>query len=326
MNEAGASLVDAQVAGPAADDPVAEPAAATPGPGPGRNTRRADRAARGARSVARARKAPVAHPLTAYVLHRYDWSESSVIVELFTRAQGRVAVVAKGAKRPTSNFRAVLLPFLPLQVLLGKPPRDDTTDVVNLKSAEWAGGVPIPPPQTLLSGYYLNELLLKLLARQDPHAELFDAYADTLVALVHTASAGMADAGATGAHAEGNAEAAVLRAFELLLLRELGVLPELHAVTLTAAPLQAAECFSLHPDNGLIAAAAGAGPTGTNWLAVDAALTHGTLATLRQVCGPIAAALRVPLRNLLHYHLGQRPLRTRQVWQGVQRLADNARR
>ena len=294
---------------------------AGPSPGPGRNTRRA---ARSARALPRARKAPVAHPLTAYVLHRYDWSESSVIVELFTRAQGRVAVVAKGAKRPTSNFRAVLLPFLPLLVLLGRPPKDDSAEVVNLKSAEWAGGVPIPPPQTLLSGYYLNELLLKLLARQDPHAELFDAYADTLVALALAADN---DNNKTSSSTYAHTEAAVLRAFELLLLRELGVLPELNGVTLTAAPLQAQRRYSLHPDNGLVAdeSGAAAAPTGNDWLALDAALTHGTLATLRQVCAPVAPLLRAPLRTLLHYHLGQRPLRTRQVWQGVQRLAEHTR-
>ncbi|WP_415842117.1 DNA repair protein RecO, partial [Paracidovorax anthurii] len=52
----------------------------------------------------------------AYVLHRYDWSESSLILDVFTRHHGRVALVAKGAKKPTSNFRPVLLPLQPLRV------------------------------------------------------------------------------------------------------------------------------------------------------------------------------------------------------------------
>ena len=326
MNEAGASAVDAPLVEAVAQVEVFNPNHALT-PGPGRNTRRA------ARSAPKTRKAAAAHPLTAYVLHRYDWSESSVIVELFTRAQGRVAVVAKGAKRPTSNFRAVLLPFLPLQVLLGRPPQDENTEVVNLRSAEWAGGVPIPPAKALLSGYYLNELLLKLLARQDPHADLFDAYADTLVALAQAAGSGDAVAaeglveGVTDTVKDSMAESAVLRAFELLLLRELGVLPELNAVTLTAQPLQPESRYTLHPDNGLVADLAGNAqtPSGAAWLAVDAALARGTLALLRQVCVPLATPLRAPLRTLLHYHLGQRPLRTRQVWQGVQRLAENTR-
>ena len=60
----------------------------------------------------------VAHE-PGYVLHHYDWSESSLIVEVFTRAHGRVALVAKGAKRPSSNFRAVLLPLQPLLLAWG---------------------------------------------------------------------------------------------------------------------------------------------------------------------------------------------------------------
>ncbi len=278
----------------------------------------APRSRAGARTAPRARRAAVAHPLSAFVLHQYDWSESSLIVELFTRAQGRVVVVAKGAKRPTSNFRPVLLPFLPLQVQLGKAPKDEASDVVNLRSAEWCGGVPLLPPQALLTAYYLNELLLKLLARQDPHPELFDAYTDTLVALALAQ-------GSAEATPEPPQEGAVLRAFELVLLRELGVLPELGEVTLTAQPLQPERRYSLHADNGLVADDS-AGAPGSAWLAVEPALAAGTMANLRHSCAPAAAALRGPLRALLHYHLGQRPLRTRQVWQGVQRLAESPRR
>ncbi len=276
------------------------------------------------------RRAAAAHPLTAFVLHRYDWSESSLIVELFTRAQGRVVAVAKGAKRPTSNFRPVLLPFLPLQVLLGRPPKDESSEVVNLRSAEWCGGVPLLPHAALMSAYYLNELLLKLLARQDPHAELFDAYADTLVALAlalappQAAQLGVDQAAELQAEkaADPASEATVLRAFELVLLRELGVLPELGEVTLTAQPLQAERRYSLHADHGMVADDS-AGAPGAVWLALEPVLAAGTMSGLRQCCAPAAGALRGPLRSLLHYHLGQRPLRTRQVWQGVQRLAES---
>ena len=297
-----------------ADASPAEDVLSPAKPGPTRERRPAG--PRGApRAATKTRRAAVAHPLTAYVLHRYDWSESSLIVELFTRAQGRVVVVAKGAKRPTSNFRPVLLPFLPLQVLLGKAPKDEASDVVNLRSAEWCGGVPLLPSPALMSAYYLNELLLKLLARQDPHPELFDAYADTLVALAH------ASACAAEADADTASETAVLRAFELVLLRELGVLPELAEVTLTAQPLQPDKRYALHADHGLVADDS-AGAPGAAWLALEPALAGGTMDHLRLCCAPFAATLRGPLRSLLHYHLGQRPLRTRQVWQGVQRLAE----
>ena len=114
----------------------------------------------------------------AFVLHRYDWSESSLILEVFTRRQGRTALVAKGAKRPSSNFRPVLLPLQPLHLNYSAD-----GEIGTLKSAEWAGGHVMPVGEALLSGYYLNELLMRLLARDDPHPALFDAYALTVASL-----------------------------------------------------------------------------------------------------------------------------------------------
>lgn len=255
-------------------------------------------------SVARA-AARGSAPLLAYVLHKYDWSESSLIVELFTRAQGRLVVVAKGAKRPTSQLRPVLLPFQRLHALLGKTPADDKGDVQLLRQAEWVGGTPLLGPAALFPGLYLNELLLKLLARQDPHPALFDSYADTLAAL---------------AAAPDGDDGPVLRAFELMLLRELGVLPELNLVTLTLQPVEAAAGYTLRGEQGLAAASGDAVP-GTHWVNLEAALAHGSPAALRQACTPVALGLRGPVRALLQYHLGGTRLRTRDVWRDVQSLA-----
>ncbi len=248
-----------------------------------------------------------ASPLLAYVLHRWDWSETSLIVELFTRTQGRIVVAAKGAKRPTSQLRPVLLPFQPLNALLGKAPADEQGEVFNLRGAEWVGGHRLMPPAALLGGWYLNELLMKLLARQDPHPMLFDAYADTLDALARVPAG------------EGS-EAAALRAFELWLLRETGSLPALDVVTLTQQPLQPRQRYTLHPEAGL-ATTQRDGVPGPQWQPLAAALAADDAAALRLACTPAAAGLRLPLRELLHYHLGHQTLRTRQVWQGVQRLA-----
>jgi DNA repair protein RecO (recombination protein O) len=78
----------------------------------------------------------------AFVLHHYDWSESSLIVDLFTREAGRVAVAAKGAKRPTSNLRSVLMPFQRIQVSFARGARDQAQhDIHNLRGAEWGGSV-----------------------------------------------------------------------------------------------------------------------------------------------------------------------------------------
>ena len=97
-----------------------------------------------------------AQPLPAYVLHSYDWSETSLIVELFTRERGRVVVAAKGAKRPTSQLRAVLLPFQRITVALGRTPADEAAEILTLKSAEWAGGLPMVASSALFPAFYLN--------------------------------------------------------------------------------------------------------------------------------------------------------------------------
>jgi DNA repair protein RecO (recombination protein O) len=253
------------------------------------------------------RSSRAAAPLSAYVLHRYDWSESSLILDVFTREQGRLAVAAKGAKRPYSQLRSVLLPFQRLQVSLGRlPAGEGAGDVQTLRSAEWAGGAAMLTGQALFSGFYLNELLMKLLARHDPHPALFDAYAQTLPSL---------------SSIDDSAAEAGLRAFELRLLKEIGVLPELSQVTLTQQPLLQGRGYALLPEAGV----AGARPADTDMtsdtlVGLQAALEHGSLAALQQACMPALAALKIQLRGLLQYHLGSAPLRTRQVMMGLQGL------
>ena len=243
-----------------------------------------------------------------YVLHRYDWSESSVIVEAFTRLHGRLALVAKGAKRPSSNFRPVLLPLQPLLLSWG-----GDAEIRTLKGAEWGGGLVMPTGDALLSGYYANELLLRLLAREDAHPRLFDAYA----ALVHVLAA-----------QEGESlVASALRAFELLLLRETGHLPSLDTQTLTFAALQPAERYRLVAEGGLRAAHDDdpAWLPGDAWLRLAFALAQQApfAAAVGAVGGLPAeqrAMLRQQLRELLHYHCGGATLRTRQLMTDLQQL------
>jgi DNA repair protein RecO (recombination protein O) len=252
------------------------------------------------------RRVPAVQP--AYVLHRYDWSESSLILDLFTRDLGRVAVAAKGAKRPYSQLRPVLLPFQRLSVSFGKSNADEAAEVQTLRQAEWGGGQPMPSGAALFSGFYLNELLMKLLARHDPHPALFDAYAATLPALSES----------------GDAEQAALRAFELVLLRELGLLPDLSAVTLNAADVEPGRLYALRPESGVVVLNDPEEPGcgGAELVALQAALQHGSVAALQARCLPVLLALRTQLRALLHYHLGSPQLRTRQVMLDVQRLLD----
>ena len=242
----------------------------------------------------------------AYVLHRYDWSESSLILEVFTRHHGRIALVAKGAKRPSSNFRPVLLPLQPLQVTF-----TGEAEIRTLKAAEWMGGHVMPTGEALLSGYYVNELLLRLLARDDPHQALFDAYAAVVQVLA-------------GDHAGAQAatHAAALRAFELLVLREAGLLPTLDAETLTLAPLQPAARYALLPEAGLRRAIDDEPAlAGADWLALQAALDdEAPFSSTLRVCAGLGGALRSQLRVLLNYHCGVATLRTRQMMRDLQAL------
>lgn len=266
-----------------------------------------------------ARRAPPA-PLAAFVLHRHDWSESSLILELFTREQGRIAVIAKGAKRPYSQLRPVLLAFQRLHIVLGgKParasggqPPGDGPDIHLLRGAEWAGGGAMLDGAALLAGFHLNELLLRGLARHDPHPRLFDRYADTLAEL--------ADAHHDPEHAAART-AAALRAFELCLLAETGVLPDLAEVTLTQQGVQASARYGLDAEAGvLVTAQPDVGVPGATLAALQAALNAQDLAALRSACLAAPTELRRQLRGLLHYHLGTARLRTRALMAEVQKL------
>ncbi|MDR3298510.1 MAG: DNA repair protein RecO [Candidatus Accumulibacter sp.] len=111
----------------------------------------------------------------AFVLHTYPFRETSLIVEAFARDFGRVALMARGARRPRSALRGVLMAFQPLEISwAGKG------EIKTIIKAEWQGGQPLLSGRALFCGYYLNELLLVLLPREDPHARLFSVYAETL--------------------------------------------------------------------------------------------------------------------------------------------------
>ena len=241
----------------------------------------------------------------AFILHNYPFSESSLILEVFTRGHGRVVLLAKGAKKPTSNFRPVLLPLQPLR--LSWSVGGGEGEVHALKGAVWVGGHVMPVGDALLSGLYLNELLMRLLARDDPHPTLFDLYAGVVRVL--------------GGGEHGDTLEPVLRAFELLLLRHIGLLPALDAETASLMPLSPDAAYVLVAD-GLRRASPEdrVALAGRDWLALQKALDGDEIyvAALR-ACAPVAAELKAQLRALLQYHCGA-PLRTRQLLMDLQSL------
>jgi DNA repair protein RecO (recombination protein O) len=163
----------------------------------------------------------------AYVLHTYPYKETSLIVEAFTRGFGRVALLARGARRPRSAMRGVLLAFHPLRLGWSA-----SAELGNLIAAEWSGALQPLAGKALMCGFYLNELLLRLLPRDDPHEALFDAYTEAIGGL------------STGAHAP------VLRAFEKRLLAELGYAPLLDREAASGMPIDPAQRYVYEPDRG----------------------------------------------------------------------------
>jgi DNA repair protein RecO (recombination protein O) len=244
----------------------------------------------------------------AYVLHRYDWSESSLILEVLTRHYGRIALVAKGAKKPSSNFRPILLPLQPLHLAFG-----GDAEIRTLRSSEWMGGHVMPTGEALMAGYYLNELLIRLLARDDPHPALFDAYALTvhIIAQEDRSSESL------------QTLEVALRAFELMLLREIGFLPSLKSQTANLEDLQTETAYVLIPEGGLRAAHAEdrSSLTGTQWLSLQTALDSDMpFSQLLQACSSCLQPLKTQLRTLLHYHCGVTTLKTRQMMMDLQNL------
>lgn len=165
---------------------------------------------------------------SGYVLHSYPYKETSLIVEAFSRRWGRIGLLARGARRPRSAMRGLLLAFHPLRLSWSS-----SSELGTLTAVEWAGGLPALSGIGLMCGFYLNELLLRLLPREDPHEALFDAYADGLARL-----------------SEGQPPAAVLRAFERRLLTELGYAPILEQEAASGAPVDPLRRYRYEPELG----------------------------------------------------------------------------
>ncbi|HET7651133.1 MAG TPA: DNA repair protein RecO [Gammaproteobacteria bacterium] len=235
----------------------------------------------------------------AFLLHQHPWRESSRILEVFSRDHGRVGLVARGIRRPGSPFRAVLAPFRPL--LLSWNLRGE---LGTLTQVEVAGtGSPLSG-DSLMGGFYLNELLLLLTARHDPQPELYDRYAATLLII-----------------ADSNSLESGLRLFELHLLQAIGYGLNLERDAASGEPIRADANYRFEPERGLVSvpgdAATGLVVHGTT----VAAMLKGELndpGSLREA--------RKLMRAALDVQLGGRRLKTRDVLRELDRFRAPATR
>lgn len=226
-------------------------------------------------------------------MHTYSYRETSLIVEAFSRQHGRVALVARGARRPRSAVRGQVMAFQPLELgWFGQG------EMHTLAKVEWVGGQPLLQADALLLGYYMNELLLKLLPREDAHPALFDAYAEAVRALAFN-----------------EPSQASLRRFEKILLKELGYGLTLDCEAESGKPLDQDRLYEWVIERGPIEAVrtSGDNPAFTGRalqaIAQDDYSDPETLAQAKQL-----------MRMLINHYLGGQPLSSRRVFRELQEL------
>ncbi len=225
----------------------------------------------------------------AFILHGYAYRETSLLIEVFTRPFGRVSMVARGARSPRSPLRGVLLAFQPLALSwFGKG------ELRTLARAEWVGGQPLLHGEALLCGFYLNELLLRLLPREDPHEALFSRYWETLRQL--TSHGGSASA---------------LRSFERALLKELGYAMTLEHDSANGGAIDPAKSYTYDPERGPIEVKdTGPGPRVSGRTLLDMARDDYADPQTQQQ----AKAL---MRTLINHRLDYQPLKSRQIFRDL---------
>lgn len=227
---------------------------------------------------------------TAYILHTRAYRNTSLLLDVFTRDHGIVPMVARGVRRPRNARRVLLQPFTELH--LSYSGRSELMTLTHVEPAGGAGGL---SGSGLYSGFYMNELLQRLLHRHDPHPGLYRAYAGAL----------------NGLSAAPDTVERTLRRFEHRLLGELGYGLQLECEADNGRPLAAEGRYYYDIERGPVpAAAAGTGGHGpvTRGRAL-LALADGDFSDPESL-----AEIKVLMRRVLNHHLGGRPLKSRELF------------
>ena len=222
-----------------------------------------------------------------FILHTYPFKETSVVAEVFTRGHGRMALIARGARRPASALRGLMQPFTPLLLSwFGK------SELKTLHGAEWQGGLIAPQGRALMCGFYLNELMLRLLARGDAHELLYDRYVDTLDQLAAESSSVDYER--------------ILRRFEKNLLSEIGYGATFDIDADNGTPIEPDVRYVFQPERGALRAIGQPGCPVSGQTLID-------LAAGRFERPATLAEAKALMRTLINHTLGAKPLYTRQL-------------
>lgn len=229
----------------------------------------------------------------AWLLHHRPFRESSRILDIFSRDYGRLSLVARGSRGAKSKLKGILRPFLPLQLSWVM-----RSDLGTLTGAEMNGAPISLTGDALLSAYYVNELLLNLLHRHDPQAEIFDTYHATIEALNGQANV-----------------AGLLRRFEIEMLRLLGYALNLDHDTESEGGMVSDRQYEYRVEQGPVAVSDRNGPlmfTGAELKSI-ARQDFSDPVTLKN-----AGRL---LRHVIAWHLDGKELKSRKVLQEIRRSA-----
>jgi len=228
----------------------------------------------------------------AFILHHRHYSESSLILEVLTPAHGRLGLLARGARRPSSPWRGILKPFQPLRIdWMGRG------ELPILTGADVDGdSYPLSGP-VLYCGFYLNELLWRLLHRHDPHEALFADYRNAL----------------DGLRDRPVLAETVLRLFEKALLREIGYGLVLDHEVDTQEPIEPTALYLYRPDQGPARIESPARHRSDEGVRIHGssllALQNDLLNDPREL-----REAKTLLRSLLSRQLDGRPLHTRELF------------
>ena len=228
-----------------------------------------------------------------YVLHARPYRETSLLLEALSRDHGRVGLVARGAAAPRARLRPRLQPFRPL--LLSWTGRGELR---TLTGAEEGAPAPVPAGRRTMAGLYLNELLIRLLHRDDPCPDLYALYVRTLAELA--------------APGDDQAMAMSLRRFEQGLLEALGYGLLLEYDAVAGAPLEPERCYDYRPGVGPVPATGGASHGVPIHGASLLALARGATPTPAQ-----GREIKRLMRALIGQLLEGRPLRSRELFRAA---------
>jgi len=222
-----------------------------------------------------------------WVLHTRPYRETSLLVEALSREHGRVGLVARGARGTKSRLRGVLQPLQPLMLSwVGRG------ELSTLTGAEPRGTPPVISATCLSHTFYLQELLLRLLHRNDPHPGVFDVYGQTL----HSLSDPSLSAEST------------LRVFENALLHELGYGLVLDHDVGEGKPIEAEQSYTYCLEHGPVLGVAEEPGVPVSGAALQA-LASGQVRELGHL-----REIKQLMRATLSLYLGERPLKSRELF------------